>query len=382
MYYITAKLPPSHHQMTLEEFLFQENAYTGVIARNETSTRTFTVKEINSMMRRAVNADELVKTLIWFNEMTDSLGLREVPGESLYRTFKIPKKSGGWRTINAPNEQLMSALRTLKGILEKNFFADSLYHTTAFAYIHKRGIVDCDKRHTQNESRWYAKFDVHDFFGSTTLDFVMNMFSMIYPFCMVTETESGKAQLRKALELGFLNGGLPQGTPLSPLITNIMMIPIDHALTRGFREFGMVNTRYADDFIVSSKYNFNFENVEHFIIETFEKFDAPFNLNTKKTRYGSSAGSNWNLGLMLTADNRITVGHEKKRIFKAKLSAFCLDTINGNPWSVAEVQKLEGLRNYYRMVEGDGINKIVAHVGNKYNMHIVREIKKQLRGAD
>ena len=35
-----------------------------------------------------------------------------------------------------------------------------------------------------------------------------------------------------ALELAFMDGVLPQGTPASPLITTIMMIPIDFCLNR------------------------------------------------------------------------------------------------------------------------------------------------------
>ena len=68
--------------------------------------------------------------------------------------------------------------------------------------------------------------------------------------------EKGKAELTKALELGFLDGGLPQGTPLSPTVTNIMMIPVDFKVARELREHNhqrFVYTRYADDFQISSK---------------------------------------------------------------------------------------------------------------------------------
>ena len=147
----------------------------------------------------------------------------------------------------------MDALRRQKTMYEEDFHV--LYHTSAFAYIKHRCTVDAVKRHQSNQSKWFAKLDLHDFFGSTTLDFVMSMFSMVFPFSEVVKIPEGKAQLRKALELAFLDGGLPQGTPISPLITNVMMIPVDFKLSKAFRDYDkqqFVYTRYADDFIISS----------------------------------------------------------------------------------------------------------------------------------
>ncbi|MCL2052843.1 MAG: hypothetical protein FWG90_00155 [Oscillospiraceae bacterium] len=46
----------------------------------------------------------------------------------------------------------------------------------------------------------------------------------------------GVIELQKALSLCFSNGGLPQGTPISPFITNVMMIPLDHKLSNSLRQ--------------------------------------------------------------------------------------------------------------------------------------------------
>ena len=101
------------------------------------------------------------------------------------------------------------------------------YHTAAFAYVKKRSTVDAVKRHQKNSSKWFAKLDLHDFFGSTTLDYAISMFSMVFPFSEIVKEPQGEEALRTAMSLAFLNGGLPQGTPISPLITNVMMIPVD-----------------------------------------------------------------------------------------------------------------------------------------------------------
>lgn len=378
MVYVTAMQPSMYRQMSIEELLFGSDQ-SAVINYNTANTRTHVYEELPDEISRACNVGQLIRKLCEFNAITNNL--REVERAELYKTFHIPKKSGrGFRRIDKPNTELTVALRTLKTILEDDFHG--LYHTSAFAYVRRRCTVDAIKRHQANNSKWFGKFDLSNFFGNTSLEFVMNQLSMIYPFSEVIKDHDGRRELKKALELAFLNGGLPQGTPISPVITNIMMIPIDFMLANGFRNFNgksFVYTRYADDFLVSCKFDFNFREVQQFIIDVLGKFGAPFTLNTEKTRYGSSSGRNWNLGVMLNKDNQITVGSKKKRQFQAMLSHYVLDRQNGSPWPLEDVQVLDGYRNYYRMVEGDTIDRIIAHIGAKYNVDIVKMIKSDLR---
>ena len=284
------------------------------------------------------------------------------------------------RRIDAPKEELKGALYQLKAIFEEMF--GTLYHTSAFAYVKNRSTLDALKRHQANESKWFGKYDLSNFFGSTTVDFIMKMFSMIFPFSEVVKYQSGKAELEKALSLCSLREVLPQGTPISPTITNIMMIPVDHKLSNTLRNFNgqsFVYTRYADDFLISSKYNFKFKDVEQLLVDTLAEFDAPFTIKSEKTRYGSSAGSNWNLGVMLNKDNKITVGYKKKRQFQAMLSSYVMDRLHGQRWDKSDIQQMEGFRNYYRMVEGETIDKIIEHIGQKFDVDIVQLIKEDLR---
>ena len=378
MYYITVKQSPVYHQMTLEEFLFGSDVGNQVINPNLTNTKTYQFEQISSKFLDRVDVPNLMQKLVMFNEQTAEL--RAKPRHELYREFYIPKKSGGLRKIDAPEPELMDALRRLKTIFEEDFKA--LYHTSAFAYIKQRSIIDCMKRHQANESKWFGKYDLSNFFGSTTPEFVLKMFSMVFPFSEVVKNEVGKRELETALSLAFLDGGLPQGTPISPTITNIMMIPVDFKLANGFRDFNgqrFIYTRYADDFQVSSKYTFSFREVENFISDTLHKFNAPFQINASKTRYGSSAGQNWNLGIMLNKDNQITVGHRKKRQFQAMLASYIMDKRNGIQWDKSDIQTMEGYRNYYRMVEGETIDKMVEHIGKKFNVDVVQLIKDDLR---
>ena len=380
MVYIVVKQPPIYHQMTLEEFLFKTTTVPGVINENLANTRTYAKETVSANLSRKLNfnIDKLINILEEFNNFTEEM--RRKPRRSLYYEFYIPKKSGGLRKIDAPNDDLMFALRKLKKIFEDDFRA--LYHTSAFAYVKKRSTIDAVKKHQSNESKWFAKYDLHNFFGSTTLDFIMKMFSMVYPFSEVVKTDRGMTALRTALELAILDGGLPQGTPISPLITNIMMIPIDFKITNELRDYDRqryIYTRYADDFIISSKYNFDHKRIEKYIIDTLNEFGAPFTINEKKTRYGSSAGSNWNLGVMLNSNNEITVGYKEKRRFQAMLTSYVLDKRNGNPWDLHDIQVLNGLKNYYIMVEGKNIRQLISHMSEKLGTNIEKSIHEDLK---
>lgn len=378
MVYITVMQSPIYHQITLEEFLFQNFQAPTILNTNVSNTRTYAYETVSEHFTSRIDTDALIRKLVRFNEQTEALRTQE--RSTLYETFHIPKKSGGLRRIDAPKPELMNALRNLKTIFEEDFHA--LYHTSAFAYVKNRCTVDAVKRHQKNNSKWFGKLDLHDFFGSTTLDYVIKMFSMVFPFSEIVKTPNGEAELRKALDLAFLNGGLPQGTPLSPLITNVMMIPVDHKLANAFRDFDkqrFIYTRYADDFIISSKVDFDVHRVEKLVVDTLHEFGAPFTINESKTRYGSSAGRNWNLGVMLNKDNEITVGHKKKRQFQSMLYNYITDKRKGISWPREDIQTMQGLHSYYRMVEPETIDAIVKHTNEKMETDVLRLIKDDLR---
>lgn len=373
-------------QISLDDFFYltdnefdSKYSYFGCVPKGSlTSTRTYKVDSASEVFTKPLNINTLINSLKEFNERYAELF--DVERTSLYRTFHIPKKSGGLRRIDAPTTPLMDALRELKVLFETKF--NALYHTSAFAYVKGRSTIDAVKKHQNNKSKWFAKFDLSNFFGSTTEEYVMKMLSMVFPFSQVVKRNDGREALEKAISLAFLNGGLPQGTPISPLITNLIMIPVDYELFNMFRKFNeqkYVYTRYADDFLVSSEYTFNCSEIEQEIIKCLESFGAPFQLNKAKTRYGSSSGSNWNLGIMLNKDNNMTVGYKNKRIFAATIHAYAMDRLNGREWERHDIQIMEGYRNYYRMIEREAIDKIVDKLNAKLSINLVAMIKEDLR---
>lgn len=380
MVYIVVKQSPMYKQMNIEDLLFGSVCDNLLISKNIGNTKTYCLEELPEKLHRAINKGALINKLKEFNQSVDHL--RTVDRAKLYYSFLIPKKTGGTRRIDAPNPELMDALKSLKTLFETSFGAKVLYHTSAFAYIEGRSTIDAVKRHQANESRWYAKFDLSNFFGNTTMEFTMQQLSMIFPFSEIIKIPEGRAELEKALDLAFLNGGLPQGTPISPLITNIIMIPIDFKLKKALRDFDgkyHVYTRYADDFIISSRYDFNFRNVEKLIADTIVESGAKFRLKAEKTRYGSTAGRNFNLGLMVTSENRITIGNAKKRQIEMLMRNYAIDVKNGNRWNLSDVQVFAGQLSYLRMVEPDVFERIVQHINGKFSVDIMSEIKADLK---
>ena len=377
MPYITTMRSPMYHQITFDEIISGDLKAPIVISANETNTMTYYAKELNADFLRKYNYQGMVIALQHFCDKHQNL--YQVDRRSLYDTFYLPKKSGGLREINAPVPDLMNALRELKTILENKFFA--LYHTSAFAYVKGRCTLDAVKKHQNNGSHWFLKTDFSNFFGSVTPDFVMQMLSLVFPFSQVICLPGGEDALRKAIDLCFLDGGLPQGTPISPMLTNLIMIPLDHRINNCLRDFkghSYVYTRYADDILVSSRHHFDYLEIVRFINQSLRDFRAPFSIKKEKTRYGSRAGSNWNLGVMLNKDNQITIGAKNKQRFKAMICNYALDKKNGKPWELRDVQVLAGIINYYRSVERENINNIITSTGKKFSIDIEKAIKQDL----
>lgn len=337
-----------------------------------TLTRTF--DQIPDHLRSKYSAEELVSALRQFNEKFSDLRLK--PRQELYYTFKIPKKSGGFRTISAPEEELKAAQYVLKNLFEQMFGAS--HHTAAFAYVKERSHMNAATKHQANASNWFLKTDFSDFFGSITMEFVMNMLAQIYPFSMICASKEGSEELRTALDLCFLHGGLPQGTPISPMLTNLIMIPIDHRLFGILSRHRYVYTRYADDITISCVQSFDPQRIVAMIDAVLKEFNAPLTIKDEKTHYGSRKGNNWMLGLMLNAENQITVGYKKKKVFKAAVSNFILDSIHHIQWEVGDVQHLAGLLSYYRSIEKEYFDHVIDQANKKYHVDFEKMLKNKL----
>ena len=280
-----------------------------------------------------------------------------------YRVFQIPKRSGGLRTIHAPNPEFKEALSKVKNIFEQRL--KCLPHDAAYAYVKNRSVKDALIKHQNNNSNWYLKIDLKDFFPSCTPGLIFDALYELHPFCTLPKPDLVK--LKTIIDVCCLNNGLPQGTPMSPILTNLLMVRYDYAiynyLKRGTGEH-YVYTRYADDILISSKSKFDWKKLQ----DELAMILAPFQIKKEKTRFGSKNGSNWNLGLMLNKDNNITLGSEKKRTIKAMLNNYLRDIKNNIEWSKEDRDQLQGHLSYLKNIEPNYYDYILQKYQNKYNV--------------
>lgn len=251
--------------------------------------------------------------------------------------FDIPKASGGTRKISAPNDDLKHVYTNVRDNIREKMMV--LQHNNAYAYVKQRSTVDAVRVHQENNSQFFLKIDISNFFDNCTEELIRTQLNQVYPFYHQPEI------IELLANFAVLNNGLPQGTPLSPDLTNWIMIPFDAHFSAWCEKYGYIYTRYADDMLISHKEPFKFVTVTKEIEDLFVLLRYPFEIKKKKTRYGSIKGANWNLGLMLNKDNNITVGHQYKKHIKTLLYKVSKGEILQNDPTVL------GLLSYLRQVE-------------------------------
>lgn len=290
-----------------------------------------------------------------------------------YRHFQIPKKSNPnkMRQIDAPDDFLSNIQTMYKAQIENEL--QILSHKAAHAYVPKCSTVTAMQTHQRNNSKWYLQIDLKDFFNSITGEWLKSQLLQVFPFPMIEEKD-----LDNIIHVSLLNGTLPQGSHLSPILTNLAMVPIDYILTEKLHNFHghhYVYTRYADDITISCKEKFNEHVILGLIKSIFREFNVPFRINNEKTRFGSIAGRNYHLGIIVNKDNQLSVGHEKNQKFRAMIFNFC--TV-GNEWELHDVQKMLGLISYYKAIEPDFIEKVITKYNTKFNIDIMSKAKAML----
>ena len=281
--------------------------------------------------------------------------MNNIPFE--YEEYNIPKSSGGYRRICAPNAQLKELQRNVADNLTR---LGAIAHNAAYAYVPSRTCKDALIKHQSAENKWFYKFDIKDFFPSCNTE-VLPILKYVYPFCALSEDT-----LSKIIELATYKGALPQGSPLSPLLSNMILTVFDFKMQFSVKAFNGVYTRYADDILISTPTHHELSFIQHIIKKHLESLSSNFKINTDKSRCGSIKGSNWNLGLILNAENKITLGHDKKMKLKAKINNFIFDFTNQKYWSIIDTQVLQGEVNYFKTIEPEYAAFVIYRLEQKY----------------
>lgn len=153
-----------------------------------------------------------------------------------YHEFTIPKRSGGKRRILAPDRKL----KELQRAVLHRLLARLRVHDAAMGFERGRSIVTNALAH-QGQAV-VLRFDVRDFFPSTTAKRVQRYFRRI---------GWNRPATKVLLRLCTHDGGLPQGAPTSPRLSNLVNYRLDARLAGMAARLGGVYTRYADDITLS-----------------------------------------------------------------------------------------------------------------------------------
>ena len=158
-----------------------------------------------------------------------------------YRTFSIPKKNGGMRKIEAPSNELKRIQLWIKeNILDQ--FSASQY---AKGFIKGVSIYDNALPHVNKEL--VINIDLKDFFPSIEYREIYKIFKYIGYTDSVSKLLTNLCTNSKNV--------LPQGSPASPVISNLVSLRLDKRLGRLAEEIGATYTRYADDITFSGSKN-------------------------------------------------------------------------------------------------------------------------------
>lgn len=272
---------------------------------------------------------------------------------NLYTTFTIPKKTGGTRTICAPNRQLKYIQNKLNKVLTELYVPK----TTAHGYIKKKNIITNSNVHVGN--RQVLNLDIADFFPSIHFGRVRGLFEKP-PFNFNSFISRDLAQIV------CFKGSLPQGAPTSPIISNFICRSLDNQLKKFCKNYKVVCTRYCDDITISTPAkNFPATIVSQDGIlgaELIALFNQNnFKLNNDKIRLKSCGERKMVTGIVV--NEKVNLTQKTYRDFRAKI--FFTYTyglkegakknnylVDGKPDKERFERYIIGKLNYFKMVLG------------------------------
>lgn len=201
--------------------------------------------------------------------------------EFSYKVFYIPKKSGGFRKIEAPSLKLELIQKWIKiHILEKLKISNSAKGFKKGSSIVDNADCHCNKKYVLN-------MDVQNFFPSIAYSKIFKLFNYI----------GYNKEVCHLLTQLCTNGDnvLPQGAPTSPIISNLVNIRLDKRLYYFAKSIGGDYTRYADDITISS--NIRLEKYVKVVKDILK--DEGYIINSKKTRIKNSGQKQEVTGLIV-----------------------------------------------------------------------------------
>lgn len=294
------------------------------------------------------------------------------------RKVEIPKPSGGTRMLGIPTvvDRLLGQAisQWLSGQYEAGFSENS-YGFREGRSAHQ--AVERAKKYLDERKIWVVEMDLDKFFDRVNHDKLMGLLSK-----GIADKRTLKL-IRAYLNSGIMEGGLvsvrvegtPQGSPLSPILSNIMLDELDKELERRGHSF----VRYADDVSLYVGSEKAAQRVMTSVTEYIEK-QLKLRVNRDKTQV-SRGGQSSLLGFSFYwGRNRweIRIASKSLERIKEKIRA---KTKRNDPTNAGEKIKrleavVEGWVNYFRIARAKRVMRALDEmVGHRIRTGIWKQWK-------
>jgi len=263
---------------------------------------------------------------------------------------EIPKANGGKRMLGIPTVKDRFIQQAIAQALTWRY--DPLFSENSYGFRPGRSahqaILQASKYITEGK-QWVVEIDLENFFDNINHDRLLQRLSKGIGDKRLLRL------IRKYLKTGMMENGLeqqrvsgtPQGSPLSPLLSNIVLDELDKELEVRGHSF----CRYADDcniYVVSKKAG---ERVLKNITRYIEK-KLKLKVNRKKSGVHPCSATNF-LGYTLLTDGGIRVSDRSVDRLKTKIRQITKRNRGINfERLISELNKvLIGWSNYFRLVD-------------------------------
>lgn len=220
-----------------------------------------------------------------------------------YRVFKI-RKGKKKRVIQAPKV----SLKVIQKWFGSHLSNALTFEDNVFGFIPEKSAALAAKQHTN--ARWVYSVDISDFFPSTPESVVSSS--------LMSVGYSEKASKLMA-ELCCYGDFMAQGSPASPVISNVAFSELDSQLKLIANEYDLRMTRYADDIVFSGVDEFP-EEIKNQVKKLFET--TSWSLSEEKEYFSELPKRLKVHGLLVHGDNpRLTKGYRNRiRAYKHLLA--------------------------------------------------------------
>jgi RNA-directed DNA polymerase len=165
----------------------------------------------------------------------------------LYTPLPLPLRRRSWKPIATRKTRWVwspcEELKEVQGHIERLIASRFVPHPIAHAYAKRRSNVTNARQHVGKE--WVLHLDLVNFFGSITHEMVFNALRGLL-------LDFSHEEIGVISRLCCHPGCLPQGSPASPILSNLVCFGMDEQLWALAQRLGLTVTRYSDDIYFSS----------------------------------------------------------------------------------------------------------------------------------